>query len=206
MQTKGGCNSISASAHFGCWNLHARSRRSGRCRIMTGRSSCAPARSASSPAGGTATTSPAITSSPEHRAKRSYGSIASGAAKGDGICSAFSPEAVYSPLPAYAELHCLSNFTFLRGASHPEELVKRAAALGYRALALTDECSLAGVLRAHVAAKDVGLPLVIGSEIRLQDGPRLVLLATGREGYGNLSQLITRGRRRTKKGGYSLCR
>jgi error-prone DNA polymerase len=126
-------------------------------------------------------------------------------AKEDGICTAFSPEAVYSPLPAYAELHCLSNFTFLRGASHPEELVKRAAALGYRALALTDECSLAGVVRAHVAAKDVGLPLVIGSEIRLQDGPRLVLLATDREGYGNLSVLITRGRRRTKKGSYSLC-
>ena len=112
---------------------------------------------------------------------------------------------MYSPLPAYAELHCLSNFTFLRGASHPEELVKRAAALGYRALALTDECSLAGAVRAHVAAKDVGLPLVIGSEIRLQDGPRLVLLATDREGYGNLSDLITRGRRRTKKGSYSLC-
>ena len=112
---------------------------------------------------------------------------------------------MYSPLPAYAELHCLSNFTFLRGASHPEELVKRAAALGYRGLALTDECSLAGAVRAHVAAKDVGLPLVIGSEIRLQDGPRLVLLATDREGYGNLSELITRGRRRTKKGSYSLC-
>ena len=118
----------------------------------------------------------------------------------------FSPEAVYSPLPAYAELHCLSNFTFLRGASHPEELVRRAAGLGYSALAVTDECSLAGVVRAHVAAKDVGLPLVIGSEIRLQDGPRLVLLATDREGYGNLSELITRGRRRTKKGSYSLCR
>ena len=111
---------------------------------------------------------------------------------------------MFSPLPAYAELHCLSNFTFLRGASHPEELVKRAAALGYRALALTDECSLAGAVRAHVAAKDVGLPLVIGSEIRLQDGSRLVLLATDREGYGNLAALITLGRRRTKKGGYSL--
>jgi error-prone DNA polymerase len=129
----------------------------------------------------------------------------SGAVKEDGICTAFSPEAVFSPLPAYAELHCLSSFTFLRGASHPEELAKRAAALGYRALALTDECSLAGAVRAHVAAKDVGLPLVIGSEIRMQDGPRLVLLATDREGYGNLSELITLGRRRTKKGGYSLC-
>src|SRR6266480_5740159 len=205
MQDRSSCNSISASAHFGCWNLRVRSQRSGPCRIMTGRSSCSSVRSASSPAGGTATTSPATTSSPACRTKRSCGSIASGAAKEDGTCTAFSPEAVYSPLPAYAELHCLSNFTFLPGASHPEELVKRAAALGYRALALTDECSLAGAVRAHVAAKDVGLPLVIGSEIRLQDGPRLVLLATDREGYGNLSDLITRGRRRTKKGGYSLC-
>ena len=125
-------------------------------------------------------------------------------AKADGICTAFSPEAVYSPLSAYAELHCLSNFTFLRGASHPEELVKRAAGLGYSALAITDECSLAGAVRAHVTAKEVGLPLVIGSEIRLQDGPRLVLLATDREGYGNLAALITLGRRRTKKGSYSL--
>src|SRR5213592_140215 len=205
MQAKSSCNSISASARFGCWNLHVRSQRSEPCRIMTGRSSCSSVRSESSPAGGTATTSPATTSSPACRTKRSCGSIASGAAKEDGTCTAFSPEAVYSPLPAYTELHCLSNFTFLRGASHPEELVKRAAALGYRALALTDECSLAGAVRAHVAAKDVGLPLVIGSEIRLQDGPRLVLLATDREGYGNLSDLITRGRCRAKKGSYSLC-
>ncbi len=113
---------------------------------------------------------------------------------------------MYSPLPAYAELHCLSNFTFLRGASHPEELVKRAAGLGYSALAVTDECSLAGAVRAHVAAKDIGLPLVIGSEIRLNDGPKLVMLATDRESYGNLSELITRGRRRGKKGSYSLAR
>ncbi|MGB5082695.1 MAG: error-prone DNA polymerase, partial [Burkholderiales bacterium] len=111
---------------------------------------------------------------------------------------------MFSPLPAYAELHCLSNFTFLRGASHPEELVKRAAGLGYSALALTDECSLAGTVRAHVAAKEAGLPLVIGSEIQLKDGPKLVLLATDREGYGNLSELITRGRRRSKKGSYRL--
>ncbi|HET7197388.1 MAG TPA: error-prone DNA polymerase, partial [Burkholderiales bacterium] len=113
---------------------------------------------------------------------------------------------MYSPLPAYAELHCLSNFTFLRGASHPEELVRRAAGLGYSALALTDECSFAGMVRAHVAAKDIGLPLVIGSEIRLKDGPRLVLLATSRQGYGHLSELITRGRRRSSKGSYALGR
>ena len=60
-------------------------------------------------------------------------------------------------LPDYAELHCLSNFSFLRGASHPQELVERAAALGYKALALTDECSLAGIVRAHTAAKALGL-------------------------------------------------
>jgi len=113
---------------------------------------------------------------------------------------------VYSPLPAYAELHCLSNFTFLRGASHPEELVSRAAVLAYSALALTDECSFAGAARAHVAAKDIGLRLIIGSEIRLKDGPKLVFLATNREGYGQLSQLITRGRIGSKKGSYSLGR
>ena len=59
-----------------------------------------------------------------------------------------------SPPPDYAELHCLSSFSFQRSASQPEELVQRAAALGYRALALTDECSVAGVVRAHVALRD----------------------------------------------------
>jgi error-prone DNA polymerase len=111
---------------------------------------------------------------------------------------------VDSVLPAYAELHCLSNFSFLRGASHPEELIARAHQLGYSALALTDECSFAGVVRAHAAARECGLPLVIGSEMRLADGPQLVLLATDREGYGNLSELITRGRRRGVKGRYVL--
>ncbi len=109
-------------------------------------------------------------------------------------------------LPAYAELHCLSNFSFLRGASHPEELVERAQALGYAALAITDECSLSGVVRAHLAAKNAGLPLVIGSEFTLADGVKLVLLATDRRSYGNLSQLITRGRRSAKKGSYTLSR
>jgi error-prone DNA polymerase len=86
--------------------------------------------------------------------------------------------------PSYAELHCLSNFTFLRGASHPQELVERAAQLGYSALALTDECSLAGVVRAHVAARALQLKLIIGSEIQLADGPKLVLLAINAAGYG----------------------
>jgi error-prone DNA polymerase len=107
-------------------------------------------------------------------------------------------------MTAYAELHCLSNFTFLRGASHPEELVARVHELGYAALALTDECSLAGVVRAHGAAKEVGLKLIVGSEIGLDDGPRVVLLATDRAGYGHLSALITRGRRSALKGRYRL--
>jgi error-prone DNA polymerase len=109
-------------------------------------------------------------------------------------------------MPGYAELHCLSNFSFLTGASHPEELVERAHALGYAALAITDQCSLAGVVRAHLAAKACDLPLVVGSEIALEDGPRLVLLAEDREGYGNLSELITTGRRRAAKGDYRLGR
>ncbi|MDE2441330.1 MAG: error-prone DNA polymerase, partial [Betaproteobacteria bacterium] len=109
-------------------------------------------------------------------------------------------------LPAYAELHCLSNFTFLRGASHPDELIEQAAGLGYTALALTDECSLAGVVRAHQAAKDAGLKLLVGSEMRTCDGLKLVFLARNREGYGNLSALITLARRRADKGRYTLQR
>jgi error-prone DNA polymerase len=109
-------------------------------------------------------------------------------------------------LPPYAELHCLSNFSFLRGASSPEELAERAQALGYAALAITDECSVSGAVRAHFAAKEAGLRLVIGSEFTLQDGMKLVLLATERTSYGNLTQLITRGRRQAKKGAYALSR
>jgi len=106
--------------------------------------------------------------------------------------------------PAYAELHALSNFSFLRGASHPEELVERAAALGYAGLALTDECSLAGVVRAHLAAKRAGLHLLIGSELRLAEGLKLVLLPTDRAAYGRLSELISVARRAARKGVYRL--
>ena len=107
-------------------------------------------------------------------------------------------------LPGYAELHAISNFSFLRGASHPEELVLRAAQLDYAAIAVTDECSLAGVVRAHTAAREYGLPLIIGSELRVEDDLRLVLLATDRAAYGRLAQLITRGRRAADKGSYRL--
>ncbi|MGE4437807.1 error-prone DNA polymerase [Achromobacter sp.] len=112
-------------------------------------------------------------------------------------------------LPGYAELQCQSNFSFLQGASHPEELVARAAELGYAALAITDECSLAGVVRAHVEAKTQKLPLIIGATFRLRAGPDaapldLTLLAQTREGYGNLSELITLARTRAPKGEYRL--
>ena len=107
---------------------------------------------------------------------------------------------------SYAELHCLTNFSFLRGASHPEELVARAHELGYAALAITDECSLAGVVRAHVEAKKWSLKLLIGAEFRLDDGLRFVLLATTRASYGFLSALVTRGRRNAAKGRYRLTR
>ncbi|TAH44877.1 MAG: error-prone DNA polymerase [Betaproteobacteria bacterium] len=110
----------------------------------------------------------------------------------------------------YAELHCLTNFSFQRGASHPEELVARAAEYGYTALAITDECSLAGVVRAHRALRDLppdaAPSLIAGSEIRLADGPCLVLLATSRTGYGQLSRLISTGRRAAAKGEYHLTR
>ena len=106
----------------------------------------------------------------------------------------------------YAELHCLSNFTFLRGASHPQELIEQAVELGYSALALTDECSVAGVVRAHEAAREHSFKFIVGSEFRLTDGLRCVLLATDRASYGRLCRLITRGRRAAEKGSYCLTR
>lgn len=110
------------------------------------------------------------------------------------------------PTPAYAELHCLSSYSFQRGASQPEELANRAAELGYRALAITDECSLAGVVRAHqhIRAQSLPLQLIIGSEIALEHGPRIVLLASHRVAYSHLSRLISRGRRAADKGSYRL--
>ncbi|HMC45629.1 MAG TPA: PHP domain-containing protein, partial [Caballeronia sp.] len=118
-------------------------------------------------------------------------------------------DTTFSMLPAYAELFAFSNFTFLHGASRGEELVARAAQLGYAGLAITDECSLAGVVRAHVEAKNLNFPLVIGSYFKLVNADLspafgLILLATNRNGYGNLSELITIARMRSKKGAYLL--
>ncbi len=107
-------------------------------------------------------------------------------------------------IPAYAELHCLSNFSFLRGASHAHELVAQAAQLGYSALAITDECSLAGIVKAHVAAKEHGLKLIVGSEFYLTEGVRLAMLAPSKAAYADLSTLITLARRRSAKGEYQL--
>jgi error-prone DNA polymerase len=112
--------------------------------------------------------------------------------------------AASEPLPAYAELTCCSNFSFLRGASHPEELVEQATRLGYSALAITDECSLAGIVRAHQAAAETGLPLIIGTSLRIQDGPHLTLLARSLAGYRILCRLITHARRAGRKGQYRL--
>ena len=106
-----------------------------------------------------------------------------------------------------AILHCLSNFSFLRGASHAEVLVARAAELGYSAIAITDECSVSGVVRAHVEAKEHKIKLIIGAEFALHDAPaidRLILLAKNRAGYGNLCELITLARSRSPKGEYQL--
>jgi len=109
-------------------------------------------------------------------------------------------------IPGYAELHCVSCYTFLRGASSPEELVHRADELGYGALAITDECSVAGIVRAHVAAKDLKMKLIVGSELTLVDGLRLVLLVEDLRGYEALCELITKARRAAPKGEYRVSR
>ena len=109
-------------------------------------------------------------------------------------------------IPEYAELRCVSNFSFLKGASQPEELVERAEQLGYRALAITDECSMAGMVRAHVAATKHKVKLLVGSQFLVQHTAPffLVVLACNLNGYGNLCEFITRLRRSSDKGTYQL--
>jgi error-prone DNA polymerase len=129
---------------------------------------------------------------------------------GLGSCTGYSVETTVDAKGhtngVYAELHCLSNFSFLRGASHPQELVRTAAELGYAGLALTDECSVAGVVRAHTAAKELSFPLVVGSELTCHDGLSVVVLADDRRAYAALCGLISRARRAAPKGEYRLRR
>ncbi|WP_295873036.1 error-prone DNA polymerase [uncultured Zhongshania sp.] len=109
-----------------------------------------------------------------------------------------------STAASYAELHCLSNFSFLRGASHPQELVQKAAELAYHAIAITDECSLSGIVRAHRASKEYGIKLICGAEFFLDEGIHLVLLAPSRQAYTELCSLISRARLHSEKGSYQL--
>ncbi|MET0717957.1 MAG: error-prone DNA polymerase [Pseudoxanthomonas sp.] len=120
--------------------------------------------------------------------------------------TAANDDPVDDEFPAYAELHCLSDFSFLRGAASAEELFIRASRCGYEALAITDECSLAGSVRAFEASRASGLKLIVGSEFRLEDGLRLVLLVETLSGYTQLCELITRARRSATKGNYLLTR
>src|SRR5581483_10598415 len=105
-----------------------------------------------------------------------------------------------SGLMSYVPLWCKSNFSFLEGASHPDELVDEAQRLGLPALALTDRDGVYGVVRAHVRAREIGLKLIVGAEIAVSGGATIVLLAQDRGGYANLCRLITRGRLRCEKG------
>jgi len=105
---------------------------------------------------------------------------------------------------SYAELQVTSNYSFLRGASHPDELVLQATVLGHAAIAITDRNSLAGVVRAHVAAKQHNIQLIVGTRLDLEDAPSLLCYPTNREAYGRLSQLLTLGKRRAEKGSCHL--
>jgi error-prone DNA polymerase len=103
-------------------------------------------------------------------------------------------------MTTYFPLWCKSNFSFLEGASHPEELVEACASLGLKGFALTDRDGVYGVVEAHMQARKLGVHLIIGSEITIEDGSNLILLAKNRLGYANLCRLITMGRRRSEKG------
>ena len=101
---------------------------------------------------------------------------------------------------SYAELQVTSNFSFLRGASHPGELVEQAAAYHYSAIAITDWNTLAGVVRAHVTAKEKGIKFITACRLDLLDGASLLAYPTGKEAYGRLCSLLTKGNFRTEKG------
>src|SRR5919202_2964461 len=108
------------------------------------------------------------------------------------------------PAPDYAELHCASNFTFLPGASHPEALIDHAAELGLAALALTDQDGLYGAVRFARAARERSVHTILGAEVALETGGRLVLLAENRQGYHNLCRLLSRAHLDHPRGGSTL--
>lgn len=105
---------------------------------------------------------------------------------------------------SYAELCATSNFTFLRGASHPPELVMRAKELGLKAIAIADWNSFAGIVRGHAAAKEIGIQYIVSVRLILQDGPDILAYPKTRHGYGQLCKLLTLGKRRTVKGSCEL--
>ncbi len=105
---------------------------------------------------------------------------------------------------AYSELQITTNFTFLRGASHPEEMVQQAAAYGYQSIAVTDRNTLAGIVRAHVTAKKLGVRLLPACRLDLMDGPSLLVYPTDKDDYSRISNLLTKGNMRTEKGKCTL--
>src|SRR6188768_809213 len=100
----------------------------------------------------------------------------------------------------YTELQITTNFSFLRGASHPEEMVEQAAAYGYRTLAITDRNTFAGIVRAHVAAKKAGIRIIPACRLELIDGPSLLAFPTNNQAYAQISALLTLGNLRAEKG------
>src|SRR3954463_8529832 len=105
---------------------------------------------------------------------------------------------------SYTELQVTSNFSFLRGASHPGELVDQAVELGYSEIAITDRNTLAGIVRAHAAAKKCGIRIIVGCRLDLLDGPSLLAYPTGKTAYSQLSNLLTIGNHRAEKGEFHL--
>src|SRR4051812_29868928 len=100
----------------------------------------------------------------------------------------------------YTELHVTTNFTFLRGASHPDELVEQAALYKYTAIGITDRNTFAGIVRAHAATKKCGIRIIVGCRLDLLDGPSLLAYPTDKTAYSQLSNLLTIGNHRAEKG------
>ena len=103
-------------------------------------------------------------------------------------------------MSSYVPLWCKSNFSFLEGASHPDELIEEAHRFGLTALALTDRDGVYGIVRAHIKARELGMRLIVGSQVTVKDESIIILLAQDRHGYANLCQLLTMGRLRSEKG------